>query len=229
VRFIPISIWFLAVLLVYAGCKKPVKPVTVNIVLDDTFKPPPPYIDDFPNEIGYKWIYYVMDTAHDYFDTLHVEISYDTTLVNIFDTTNNIINYKIWNYSYSIDDYSYFRCVEKNDSLAAFYFSDEYYFPGYRQFYVKFPLTVGDSLELGFGWHVTYVVRKFDTLKLFNGDKYLAYEILNHALVPPNDPYVIKIWYVEKIGIIRYQYNSKYGYGPINELISYDFDNKRKN
>ena len=207
----------LLVLLLLFSCKKNVEPITVNVIIDDTFSSPLPFIEDFPNKIGYKWTYYLMDSANNYFDTLNVEIIGDTTL-------GNGINYKIWNYSI-VDSDSFTRYVQLKDSLAIYYVEPGLGYAGWPYIYVRFPLFVGDSIDFGINPNRTYRVLSYDTIELHNGEKYFAYRIKNTYSFPQSS-FVDYFWYVNKIGIVRYKHRSMHGYAPIQELISYDFLNK---
>lgn len=213
--FIRLILTIFTFLFLLTACKKNEEPTIVNVIIEDTFKPPPPYIEDFPNEIGYQWTYYVTDSANNYFDTMYVEISSDTMFYNK--------NFTIWNYSFAIDDYSFFRCIEKNDSLVIFYRSEEGYMPGWPYIHIIFPLTVGDSIGFDPDQSRKYAVTGYDTIQLHNGNKYLAYEIMN-VFYMVNDGYYDRFWYVEKIGIVKFNHKGFYGEGTYTqELISFDF------
>ncbi len=204
----------LILLTFFSQCKKNTEPTIVNVVLDDTISPPVPVIDGFPNEIGYNWTYYIFDTIKSFSDTMFVDVTDDTTIYN----SQHLM---IWDYSISSGE-AFFRCVESNDTIGIYYSSQEDYIPGWPKILVRFPLFVGDSVGYEPDVMRKYAVVDYDTIELHNGDKYLAYEIDN-IFTGLNDSFWDKFWYVEKIGIVRYEPHSMYGDGAIQELISYDF------
>lgn len=209
-----------AMQLLVCSCNKHVDPITVNVIIEDTFNLPPPFIKDFPNEIGYKWTYYLIDTTTYEFDqdTMYVEITNDTLYYGVYP-------YTIWNYHIS-SGYSFTRWIHTSDSMAIY---NKYYEEGLEPWpyiYVLFPLFTGDSADFNIGSiHHTYQVLNYDSIELHNGNKYIAYEIQNNYYFPQYG-FQDKFWYVNKIGIVKYEHHSLYGLILVEELISYNFNPK---
>ncbi|MCX6244984.1 MAG: hypothetical protein NTU98_09800 [Bacteroidetes bacterium] len=176
-----------------------------------------PQIDNFPNQVGYKWKYLVLIN----FDTVP-----DTLKVRIIGTKQlpNGENAKVWLLEYPDGSDTNF-VTDINDTIK--FYRHPYSVPNQNSlFYVfrtiLFPLTVGKGW--GGDMDSTSVIAK-DTVQTSAGIFTDAINIVTHQW-GPNYLYDENNWFVNKIGFVKTHIgllDLGLGYSESWDLLSYDF------
>lgn len=174
---------------------------------DPNEEPTEPLIADFPNEIGYKWIYFRYDSSTYESDTIVVEIVGQTKRLNEQPVS-------IWQYNYNTYIETVYVCFA-NDTV--FYYNDlntDWPFKIYI-----FPLLVenswGNSMD-------TSIIVSRDQVSVAAGTFQYGYNI-KRSIIEFNYFLSENIWYVPKVGEVKIS-RKEYLFDNVTwELISFNF------
>jgi hypothetical protein len=150
----------------------------------------------FPNSVGSKWIYSVMDSIRSLMDTVMVEIVGSKILPGNIPVT-------VWHFSCAygsgacLDDTLYVRT--NGDSVITFLYNHQFYGTDGRASYI-FPLVVG------YGWEINYdssLVLEENPTSINAGEFSTAFKIHRSNSRPPNYLLLADSWFVQNVGLVK--------------------------